>query len=328
MKKTYCLLAALFGLTAQGLDVTQATVVADGTMELRCRDAAEGVRFEVADDRYGRYIPAAAEMAGDGTIILTFESHAPLAEQQAHATWRATTADGSVHTPAGKEAIPFKAVPLHAMPAVGKKVIACVGDSITHGMGIPVAADKYPEQLQLLLGDAYQVGRFGHSAKTAGPVARGYWYKEQPEFPQALAMKADVYISNLGINDTNHGIWNTAVVENGYDELIRAFRGPQGATVVLWNRLCPDFRSYDREPAYPGNVNPAYDFRLDEKDTAEHRPAMEQIIDRLAAKHGCPVIDMYSPLVNHPELFQRDGLHPAPAGARRIAEVVRDFLLR
>lgn len=315
------------GLTAHGLEVTQTTVVSEGRMELLSAEAAEGIRFEVADDRYGRYIPATAEQE-EGKIVLSYESHAPLAEQQAHATWRATAADGRIYTQDGRAAVPFRAVPLKEMPAVGKKVIACVGDSITFGMGIPAARDKYPEQLQQLLGNAYAVGRFGHSAKTAGPVAPGYWYREQPEYPQALAMQADVYISNLGINDTNHGTWNAAVVENGYDALIRAFRGPQGATVILWNRLCPDFRSYDREPAFPGNVNPDYDFRLYEKDTAEHRPEMESIIDRLAAKHGCPVIDMYSPMVDHPELFQRDGLHPAPAGARRIAEVVRDFLLR
>lgn len=314
-------------LCAQGIEVTHTAVTAPGQMVLACNGSAAGLQFEVADARYGRYIPAAVQQQADGSIILTFESHAPLQEQQAHATWRITAADGSTTTPAGENALPFRAVPLHEMPAVGKKIIACVGDSITFGMGITNPADKYPEQLQAMLGDAYQVGRFGHSAKTAGPVAPGYWYKEQPEYPQALAMKADIYICNLGINDTNHGTWNTAVVENGYDELIRNFRGPQGATVVLWNRLCPDFRSYDREPAYPGNINPAYNFRLYEKDTAEHRPAMESIIDRLAQKHGCPVIDMYTPLVNHPELFQKDGLHPAPAGARRIAETLRAFLL-
>lgn len=316
---------ATAALAAHGLEVAGGNVTADGQLQLSVKGDTTGITFEVADARYGRFIPAAAVQQGD-TVTLTYETHAPLAEQQAHVTWRATTAEGRQMQPEGQEKIPFRAVPLHEMPAVGKKYIACVGDSITFGMGIRKAEDKYPEQLQQLLGDAYAVGRFGHSAKTAGPVAPNYWYKVQPEFPQALAMKADVYICNLGINDTNHGTWNTAVVENGYAELIADFRRPQGAVVVLWNRLCPDFRSYEREPAFPGNVNPAYDFRLDEKDTAEHRPEMQAIIDRLAARFGCPVLDMYTPLKDHPELFQRDGLHPAPAGARRIAELTRDFL--
>lgn len=315
-------------LAAHGLELSGGSVTAAGQLQLTATGDAGATRFEVADDRYGRYIPAAAVQSGD-TVTLSYESHAPLAEQQAHVTWRAVTPEGVQLLPAGqKEAVPFRAVPLHAMPAVGKKLIACVGDSITFGMGIAKPAEKYPEQLQQLLGEAYCVGRFGHSAKTAGPVAPGYWYKEQPEYTQAIAMKADVYICNLGINDTNHGVWNTAVIERGYDELIRDFCGVQGAAVVLWGRLCPDFRSYEREPAYPGNVNPAYDFRLDEKDTAEHRPEMEEIIARLAQKHGCPLLDMYTPFFEHPELFCRDGLHPIPAGARRIAELTRDFLLR
>ena len=45
--------------------------------------------------------------------------------------------------------------------------VACVGNSVTYGMGIPDRAEKaYPKQLQGMLGDAYEVENFGHSGST------------------------------------------------------------------------------------------------------------------------------------------------------------------
>ena len=45
--------------------------------------------------------------------------------------------------------------------------VACVGDSITYGSGIPDREhNSYPAQLQKLLGDGYEVRNFGVSGAT------------------------------------------------------------------------------------------------------------------------------------------------------------------
>ncbi|MCQ2365530.1 MAG: GDSL-type esterase/lipase family protein [Akkermansia sp.] len=308
---------------------------------------ADGV-FELADDRFGRFLPA-TRTETEGNTTRVYYDCVPAAERldeiRTHVVWRYRSAKGNAASYAEGLEPAFRAVPLSEIPAVGRIRIACVGDSITHGMGIPNPEDKYPEKLQKLLdGDPrfpsqrmFEVRRFGHSAKTAGRVAPGYWYGEQPEHAAALAYQADIYISNLGINDTNHGTWDAALIERDYAELIQAWRGPQGALVILWNRLCPDFRSYERglNPAnHPGHradleeEPDEYFHHLDERDTHTHRPEMEAIIDRLAARYNCPTIDMYAPLVNTPSLFSGDGLHPTPDGTSAIARHIKEALIR
>lgn len=45
--------------------------------------------------------------------------------------------------------------------------VACIGDSITYGLGLEDRdRDSYPAQLQRLLGAEYQVGNFGKSGAT------------------------------------------------------------------------------------------------------------------------------------------------------------------
>lgn len=93
--------------------------------------------------------------------------------------------------------------------------VACVGDSITYGYGLPDRENTcYPHQLQLLL-DAqakgkYEVRNFGNSGRgiyldsMRGNEKRGYkWMKEHAA---AVAWKPDIVICNLGINDNGEYI--------------------------------------------------------------------------------------------------------------------------
>ncbi len=311
------ILTMLTALTAQAFTAAE-TVIGNGELTIKAPQAAAPAActpaFEVADRRYGRFIPAQAVWQ-DGSFKLTYESHATPQEQRENIVWRCS--DG---TQSYEGDLPFRAVPAGQFPAVGKLKVACVGDSITFGMGIRMAENKYPEQLQKLLGDKFEVGRFGNSGKTAARVKDGVWYGLQPEHRQALDFKADLYVSNLGINDTNRGVWNTENVFADYAELIHAWRGPQNATIMLWTKLAPDFRSHDREPGFPGNVNPEFNFRLVEMETSTRRPEMEAVCARLAKEMNCHSIDMYTPLAGHPEFTVGDGLHPNRDGAKIIAE--------
>ena len=57
------------------------------------------------------------------------------------------------------------------LPSLGAPVrkikVACIGDSITYGAAIEDRVNySYPSQLQVLLGENYEVGNFGRSGAT------------------------------------------------------------------------------------------------------------------------------------------------------------------
>lgn len=321
--------APLMALNVTNSDITDRHICITFDQQLAATGEASG--FEVADRRYGRFISATATIVGN-TVTLQYESYAPVAEQQAHVVWRyvgepnklSNEATGSLQSYEGD--IRFKAVPLGAYPVVGKIRIACVGDSITHGFGINDVKKRYPETLGQLLGEPFEVGRFGNSGKTAGKCRPGQWFGEQKEFKQSLEFKADLYICNLGINDTGQHLWNPTVSERDFSTLIKEFQGQHSATVVLWGKLGPDFRGEPGKKAFPGNVFEGYSFRPYDSGTALNRPIMEAIIAKLAAKHNCPTIDAYTEMAQNPEFYKVDGLHPTPEGATKLAELTYNWL--
>ena len=93
--------------------------------------------------------------------------------------------------------------------------VACVGDSITYGLGL---ADRereaYPAQLQKLFDESspgkYEVRNFGNSGRgiyldsMRGNEKRGFRY--MAEHKAALDWKPDIVICNLGINDNGEYI--------------------------------------------------------------------------------------------------------------------------
>ncbi len=96
---------------------------------------------------------------------------------------------------------------LRAAPAswAGPATVACVGDSITAGVGADRAWD-YPSQLGRMLGDAYTVRNFGVSGATL--LRHGDRpYEKQGAFKAAIAFKPDIVILMLGTNDTKSGNW-------------------------------------------------------------------------------------------------------------------------
>lgn len=280
--------------------------------------------FEVADKRYGRFIPAVATVNG-ANVTLHYESYASSKEQQAYVVWRytspATSAQKHQTLQSYNGTIPFHAVPLGKFPAVGKVLIACVGDSITHGSNIKDENQRYPETLGRLLGPRFCVGRFGNNGKTAGKYRNKSWFGFQKEFTQSLQFQADVYICNLGINDPN-----PKSSEAGFSSLIRSFQGPQQARVILWSKLGPDFRGIPGKKAYPGNIFEGYNFQTRDNGTSHNRVIMEQLIAKLARKYHCPTMDAYTEMAKDPELYKVDGLHPTAEGAAKLARLTYQFL--
>ena len=70
--------------------------------------------------------------------------------------------------------------------------VACVGDSITEGLGTDPGR-SYPEQLQKLLGDRWEVGNFGISARTL--LRKG----DLPYWNESIFRKAQAFQPNIVI---------------------------------------------------------------------------------------------------------------------------------
>ena len=86
-------------------------------------------------------------------------------------------------------------------------VVACVGDSITEGIGATRADQySYPAQLQGLLGEGYAVHNYGASGMTL--LAEGdYPYIRQERYAASLACPCDAVILMLGTNDSKPQNW-------------------------------------------------------------------------------------------------------------------------
>src|SRR5690349_1550962 len=72
--------------------------------------------------------------------------------------------------------------------------VACVGDSITQGVGASSGSTNYPANLQKLFGDSVKVGNFGHSGATM--LSAGFGdapYQSDTEYQAASS-----FVTNAG----------------------------------------------------------------------------------------------------------------------------------
>ncbi len=196
-----------------------------------------------------------------------------------------------------------------------KKIkIACIGDSITYGLGIKNSIETgYPAKLQTLLGDQYEVKNFGNSGRgvilsTMRGPKEPRAYMKQKSYTDAMAFEPDIVICNLGINDCDEWHKNDAKKEEfrkDYLTLIESFQNLKTKPkIFIWTRLAPilkGHRFYDS-----AQTKWAFQMRLD--------------LDAVAEKADVFAIDMFTPLFGCPDIMQGDGIHPNELGAQRIAD--------
>jgi lysophospholipase L1-like esterase len=196
-------------------------------------------------------------------------------------------------------------------PAGGNNKIrvACVGDSITFGAGIKDREhNAYPAQLQRMLGDHYDVRNFGVSGRTLLKHGDYPYWKEQA-FKDAKDFAPNIVIIKLGTNDTKPQNWRYKdEFAPDAKAMVETFQGLSSKPTLY---LCHPV------PAFPGNFGIRDQIIKDEVNPA---------IDQVAKETGAQVIDLYTALKDHKDLFP-DKVHPNAQGATIIAETIAKVLM-
>lgn len=197
--------------------------------------------------------------------------------------------------------------------------VACVGDSITQGVGASSGTTNYPADLQALLGSAVHVMNYGHSGATllsTGdlPYQRQSEYTSATSFVSGAGATATVdVIIMLGTNDSKAYNW---VVDAG--TRAEQFRTDCSALVDHFAQLPTHPLVYLALP--PTAYNNSYQI----SGSVIHDQIIP-ILKQVAAAKGVPTIDVNTPTAGHAELFP-DGVHPNDNGYKLLAQVMLDGL--
>lgn len=192
------------------------------------------------------------------------------------------------------------------MTIYAQKRVACIGDSITKGLGLKKDDKTYPEQLQELLGSNFNVQNFGFSGATL--LSKGHKpYVETSEYKQALAFQPDIAIIALGVNDTDPRNWPNYgdEFEQDYSTLISNLRKSNPDVSIYICTLTPIFSGHARFLS----------------GTRDWYQAITQRIPAIAKNNQVKLIDINGQLKSRIDLFE-DNVHPNVEGATIIAKQV------
>jgi len=194
--------------------------------------------------------------------------------------------------------------------------VACVGDSITYGAGVPTRRTKsYPAQLGGLLGTDYDTRNFGRCGATMLKHS-DLPYMFSSQYTNALNFGPDIVVIMLGTNDSKHRgdgslnsdnapeNWrNKAEYLPDYEVMIAAFRRVN-PKVKVFACLPP--------PCFPGG------WGINDKTIHDE---VIPLIRQVAGDVNATVIDLNTPLTGKTELFP-DTVHPNTEGSQIMASVV------
>lgn len=185
--------------------------------------------------------------------------------------------------------------------------VACIGDSVTAGYLLANSkTESYPSQLQILLGNKFEVQNFGHSGATLLKKGSKPYYKTE-ECAKAIANKPDIAIFHLGLNDTDPRNWpNYREDFNAdYSWIIDTLKKQNPKVKIYICRMTPIFNEHNR-------------FKSGTRDWFWQ---IQEHISEIAAANDVKLIDLHEKLYNRPDLFP-DALHPIKEGAAILAQTV------
>lgn len=194
--------------------------------------------------------------------------------------------------------------------------VACVGDSITAGVGAKNRkAQNYPAQLQALLGDKYTVKNFGVS----GIQTQNYFQSREGALKKRVVdFQPDIIVIKLGTNDTKSRKLEDPAdkaefkskVMGAYLAMVEAFENLESKPELYVCTPVPVFKTMGaiREQVLVEDVLP--------------------IVQEVSRKTGAPIIDLYAALTGKGDMVP-DGVHPNEKGyeviANAVARVVKDM---
>ena len=183
--------------------------------------------------------------------------------------------------------------------------VACIGDSITYGHGLPDPnTQSYPAVLGGLLGEGYDVQKFAVGGATMLKDSDNpYW--DTQAFIDSTAWAPDIVIIMLGTADSKPWNWvHGDEYEGDYLDMIAHYAALGSAPVIYICTPCPVYEHGS------GGVSP--------------RVVAYQIVPLVwlvGAESGTPVIDVFTALSDLPQDFP-DYVHPNARGATLIALTV------
>lgn len=177
--------------------------------------------------------------------------------------------------------------------------IACMGDSLT-------AITGYPQDLQTLLDNESVVGNFGVTGATVnfGSV-NPYVFAEN--FSEAIDFQPTTIVLFLGTNDARAD--TIELIENftqDYTSIIREIQTLQHNSKAQIYLVKPP-------PIQENSLNFSNLYLASEIITR---------IETIAKEQNLTLIDLYTPLLNHPEYYLTDGVHLNSQGAQAIANII------
>jgi len=174
--------------------------------------------------------------------------------------------------------------------------VACLGDSITNSTG-------YPEQLQSLLGNGSVVGNFGVNGATVNLNSNNPYYYDLT-YRDARNFLPTTVIIMLGTNDARSDNYQKiSTFTANYERLLNRTQ--------RWNSTQQIFLVIPP---------PIFNNTLDLNSTSYVNGVIPRI-RQIASDLGLPLIDVYTPLIDHPEYFP-DGVHLNSQGAQIIANTI------
>lgn len=184
--------------------------------------------------------------------------------------------------------------------------VACVGNSITEGVG---SGDSelysYPAQLAELLGANYKVRNFGKSGHTLMTVSDRPWIKTE-KWRQLKRWKPEIVIVKLGTNDSKpmNALNIASDLKSELNALIDSIY-----TIASVKKLyiCSPIPSYGENR-----------YKIDgEVISQQIVPAIQAV----ATERGISFIDLHKEFGHHPE-YLPDNIHPSKDGAALIANIL------
>lgn len=201
----------------------------------------------------------------------------------------------------------------HKTPKDSDIRVACVGDSITYGMGVSNhLKNDYPSVLNHLLGENYCVNNYGVSGATAMSSA-GKPYETLSQYQIGLDFNADIVVIMFGSNDSKvQNYVGKQKFKDEYRTLIEKYLALSANPKVY---ICTIADGFSKS----GKGDPlAYDIvRGNFKD-------INDAVFELSQELNLGYIDINALTLGHEEWYILDGIHPNAYGASQIAHAVYD----